>query len=320
MLDFFCTLRYNVIRINMYRRNFIMANYDEFAGVYSLLLTPFNWDRTIDYKAYEEYVAWQASYKPQHLFANCGSSEMTCLTPEERVKLAGLAVKNSNGVPVFATGNLEESFEAQVDEMKKLEQQGVAGLVFVTKGMCDKPAEQFDYLSALIAETKLPVVLYEFPGMKPHLMDADVYGKLAATGRVKGIKDTTCHLSMIKEKIDVQGDSNVLQANIPLLYDSYLAGARGVVATPTACGTKLFVKMWDEFVKGDLEAAKKTHQHIILLDNAIDSGFMASAKYLVKLQGVNMNWYTRGSHNLGEARLRSLEVYYDWAKSEGILD
>lgn len=297
-----------------------MSQFNEFSGIYSLLLTPFNWDRTVDYKAYEEYVAWQASKKPQHLFAVCGSSEMTNLTPDERVKCAGLAVKNSNGVPVFATANLEESFSDQLEEMKRLEAEGVTGLVFVTKGMCNKPAEQFDYLMALADNTKLPVVLYEFPGMQPHLMKADVYGKLAATGRFKGIKDTTCYLSMIKEKIAVQGESNVLQANIPLLYDAYLEGARGVVATPTACGTQLFVKMWDEFVRGDLEAAKVTHQHIILLDNAIDSGFMASAKYLCKLQGINMNWYTRGSHNLSDARIRSLEVYHDWAKSVGDLD
>lgn len=296
-----------------------MPEFNEFAGVYSLLLTPFNWDRTIDYNAYENYVAWQASKKPQHLFANCGSSEMTSLSAEERIKLAGLAVINSNGVPVFATGNLEADFNAQLEEMKALEQAGVAGLVFVTKGMCDKPAEQFDYLSALTAETKLPVVLYEFPGMSPHLMNADVFGKLAEIG-IKGIKDTTCKMNMIKEKIAVQGESNVLQANIPLLYDAYLAGARGVVATPTSCGTQLFVKMWDEFARGDLENAKITHQHIILLDNAIDSGFNASAKYLVNLQGVKMNWYTRGKHNLGEARMRSLEVYHDWAKSVGDLD
>ena len=72
-------------------------------------------------------------------------------------------------------------------------------------------------------------------------------------------------------------------------------------------------------VKGDLEAARRTHQHIILLDNAIDANFNASAKYLVKLQGVNINWYTRGSHNLSDARIRSIEVFHDWAVSEGLL-
>lgn len=297
-----------------------MSKYNEFAGVYSLLLTPFKWDKSVDYKAYEEYVAWQAGFKPQHLFAVCGSSEMMELTPEERIKCAGLAVKNSNGVPVFATGNLAESFADQVEEMKKLEQQGVSGLVFVTKGMCDRPAQLYDYLMDLTSKTELPVVLYEFPGLQPHLMDSETYGKLAATGKIKGIKDTTCKMPTIEAKIAVQGDSNVLQANIPYLYDSYVKGARGVIATPTSCGAGLFVKMWDEFVNGDLEAARETHQQIILLDNAIDSGFMASAKYLVKLQGVNMEWHTRGTHNLGPARMRSIEVYHDWAKANGILD
>ena len=66
-----------------------MEKYNEFAGVYTLLLTPFNLDRSIDYRGYEEYVDWQSSFKPQHLFAVCGSSEMSALTPEERVKCAG---------------------------------------------------------------------------------------------------------------------------------------------------------------------------------------------------------------------------------------
>lgn len=296
-----------------------MSNFNEYSGVYSLLLTPFNWDRSIDYKAYEEYVAWQAAFKPQHLFAVCGSSEMTTLTQDERVTCAGLAVKNSNGVPVYVTGNLEDNFNDQIEEIKRLEQQGISGLVFVTKGLCDKPAELHDYLLDLASRTELPVILYEFPGLQPHLMDPETYGKLAATGKIHGIKDTTCKMPTIEAKIAVQGDSNVLQANIPFLYDSYVKGARGVIATPTTCGTGLFVKMWDEFTKGDLEAARKTHQQIILLDNAIDSGFMASAKYLVNLQGVKMNWFTRCGHNLGEARLRSIEVFHDWAKAEGIM-
>ncbi|MCR5522812.1 MAG: dihydrodipicolinate synthase family protein [Clostridia bacterium] len=292
--------------------------YDKYSGVYSLILTPFNEDRSINYKTYEEYVSWQAAFKPQHLFAVCGSSEMTELTKEERIKCAGLAVKNSAGVPVFVTANLENNFNDQIEEMKALEQQGVNGLVFVSKGMCDRPDEQFEYLSELASYTELPIILYEFPGMRPHLMNAEVYGKLVKTGKFKGIKDTTSTLDKIKEKIDVQGDSSVLQANIPYLFDAYEAGARGVVATPTTCGADLFVKMWDEWIKGDKTAAKQTYYQIINLDNAIDSGFNASAKYLCRLRGINMNWYTRGNHELSPARKKSLESFYDWAKYEGI--
>lgn len=294
-------------------------SFNEFSGVYSLLLTPFNEDRSIDYKAFEAYAEWQAAQGAQHLFPVCGSSEMMELHFDERLKLASLAVKHANGTPVFATANLEPSWEAQVEEVKSMSQTGVDGLVFTTKGYGADQNRMFTYLSELATYTDLPIMLYEFPGFSPKVMEGETYGKLVKTGKFIGIKDTTCTMQQIKDKIAVQGDSNVLQANIPLLFDSYLAGARGVVATPTTCGARLFVKMWDEFSKGDVEAAKITHQHIILLDNAIDSGFCASAKYLVNLQGVKMNWYTRGNHNLGEARRRSLEVYYDYAKSNNIL-
>lgn len=293
--------------------------FNSYSGVYSLLLTPFNEDRSIDYKIYEEYVQWQAAIKPQHLFAVCGSSEMASLTIAEREKLAKLAVKNANGVSVFATANLEPSWPAQVDEVKMMEQTGVDGLVFVTKGFGNDNERLYRYISDLCNLTTLPVMLYEFPGCQPHIMAGEVYGKLVETGRVVSIKDTTCTMEGIKDKIAYQADSNVLQANMPFLYDAFVAGARGVVATPTTCGAHLFVKIWDEVCRGDFEAAKKTHEHIILLDNAIDSGFNATAKYLVNLQGVPMNWYTRGNHNLSSQKINALTVWYNWAKSEGIM-
>lgn len=290
----------------------------QFNGVWSLLLTPFNEDRSIDFKALTNYAAWQASLKPQHLFAVCGSSEMASLNIEERLKIAATVVGQAGDIPVVATANLEPSWLAQVEEVKRIQATGVSGLVFVTKGYGDDQDRMFTYLSELSTYSELPIMLYEFPGCSPHLMEADTYGKLVETGRFVAIKDTTCTMPKIKEKIAVQGDSSVLQANIPYLFEAYKAGARGVCATPTTCGTHLFVKMWEEFINGNIEDAKKTHQHICLLDNALNGGFCATAKYLINLQGVPMNWYTRGNQTLNPQKLHALEVWYDWAKDYGI--
>lgn len=290
----------------------------QFNGVYSLLLTPFHEDRSIDSPAYERYVAWQLSQKPQHLFPVCGSSEMMQMTLEERLKIAALTVKLAGDTPVIATANLEPSWFAQVEEVKRMEATGVSGLVFITKGYGNDQERLFTYLAELSTHTSLPIVLYECPGASPHLMSGETYGKLVKTGRFVGIKDTTCTMPMIKEKIAVQGDSSVLQANIPYLYDAYEAGARGVIATPSTCGTNLLVKMWAEFSSGDTESARKTHQHICVLDNVL-SNFCASAKYLVKLQGCDMNWYTRSNHNLNAQFLKGMEVWYAWAKENGLV-
>ena len=252
---------------------------ESYRGVYSLLLTPFKEDKSIDYDVYAQYVEWQVERGTHHLFSVCGSSEMTTLTPEERVKCATIAAKHSGSAEVVATANLEPTWHMQVEEVKRMEQTGVDGLVFVSKGYADNDQRLVEYLSELAGYTTLPIILYEFPGMQPCNMSGKAYGELVKTGRFHGIKDTTCTMAGIKDKIAVQGDSAVLQANIPLLFDAYMAGARGVCATPTSCGANLFRKMYDEFfVEKDIAKARETFNEIILLDNAIDSGFNASAK------------------------------------------
>ncbi|MBR0535819.1 MAG: dihydrodipicolinate synthase family protein [Clostridia bacterium] len=289
-------------------------------GIYSLMLTPYFEDRSIDYKTYEEYTEWQVSQGVAHLFAVCGSSEMTLLTLEERLKLAELTVKHKGNTTVVATANLEATKEENLEEIKKMEQTGVDGIVLTTKGLGDDEETLVSYIKELASSTELPVFMYEFPGFQPHLISGKAYGELTKDGLIWGIKDTTCRLDMIKDKIDNKNDSTIIQANMPYLFDSYVAGARGVMATPTSCGGAFFQRFHEAFVSGDMALAEQRYNEIILLDNAIDSGFMASAKELIRLQGVEgFNWYTRGSHDLSGARLRSIKSFHDWCVANGLM-
>ncbi len=289
-------------------------------GIYSLMLTPFFEDRSIDYNTYEEYAEWQVSQGVAHLFAVCGSSEMTQLTLEERLKLAKLTVKHKGNTTVVATANLEKTKEENLEEIKKMEQTGVDGIVLTTKGYGEDEETLIPYIRELASSTELPVFMYEFPGFQPHLISGKAYGELTKDGLIWGIKDTTCRLDMIQDKIDNKNDSTIIQANMPYLFDSYVAGARGVMATPTSCGGAFFQRFHEAFVSGDMALAEQRYNEIILLDNAIDSGFCASAKELIRLQGVKgFNWYTRGSHNLSGARLRSIKSFHDWCVANGLM-
>ncbi len=289
-------------------------------GIYSLMLTPYFEDRTIDYATYEKYTEWQVSQGVDHLFAVCGSSEMTQLTLEERLKLATLTAKHKGNTTIVATANIEDTLEGNIEEIKKMEQTGVDGLVLTTKGLGDDDDKIVDYITKLLDVATLPVFLYEFPGFRPHLMSGKAYGELAKTGKIWGIKDTTSTFEGIKDKIDNKYDSTIIQANMPFLFDSYVAGARGVMATPTSCGGAFFQRFHEAFVSGDMKLAEQRYNEIILLDNAIDSGFNASAKELIRLQGVDtFNWYTRHDHNLSSARLRSLKSFHDWCVANGLM-
>ena len=298
-----------------------IENKEQYRGVYSLLLTAFNEDLSIDYDAYASYVEWQAAQNPHYLFAVCGSSEMTMLTLEERLKVATTAAKHSCGVPVFATANLEPTWFSQVEEVKKMEQTGVAGLVFTSNGYGNDDDRIVTYMQELASKTSLPVMIYEFPGFKNAYISGKAYGEIAKIDNIVGIKDTTCTIPKSKDKIDVQGETAVLQANIPYLLKAYEEGGRGVVATPSSCGAaKAMRKMYDAFfVEKDYEAAKKCFEHVCLVDNGIDSGFMASAKYLCQLQGVPMKTICRDGRSLSVSRCEGIRVFYEYAKANGIL-
>ena len=213
---------------------------ENYCGIYSLMLTPYFSDRSIDYKTYEAYAEWQAQQGVQHLFAVCGSSEMSNLSLEERLELARLTVKHKGETTVVATANMEYGLEAQIEEVKRMSDTGVDGLVFTTMGMGDRGDELVEHISKLAAHTDLPLFMYEFPGRQPHLISGETYGKLVRECGILGIKDTTCTLEGIGAKIDNKGDSCVIQANMPYLYEAFRLGSRGVMATPTSCGGAFF--------------------------------------------------------------------------------
>lgn len=289
-------------------------------GIFALMLTPFFEDRSIDYKAYEAYCEWQVKQGAHHLFGPCGSSEMAQLTQEERLKLATLTVRHKGNTTVVATGNLEPSWDAQVEEVKRMSDTGVDGLVFVTKGYGNDEERFYSYITDLCKHTQLPVFLYEYPGYPNNKISGRVYGRLVETGRVFGIKDTTCTLEGIKDKIDHKGDSVIHQANMPFLLDSFVLGADGVMATPTTCGTAFFIRFWDAFKSGDMALAERRYHEILLLDSAMDGGFCATAKELCNLQGAKMNWYTRGNQNLSAQKLRQLKAFYEWCAGNGLME
>lgn len=203
-----------------------------------------------------------------------------------------------------------------------IESTGVDGLVFVTKGYANDDKKMVTYIEELAEHTTVPILLYEFPGIPNYKMSGNAYGQLVKDGVIKGIKDTTCIMDGgINDKLSVQGDSCVLQANIPYLLESYQNGARGVIATPSTCGVGILRKMWDSFVSGDLEKATKYHSDVCSLSNVLDCGFCASAKYLVNLQGIPMQVYTRGGaeSRISPQSYKNLRVWFDNAVREGLL-
>jgi 4-hydroxy-tetrahydrodipicolinate synthase len=278
-----------------------------FPGVIALLITPFQADGRIDWPAYDAYVDWQASHRPHGLFAVCGSSEMKWLTADERLDLARRAVERAGDIPVVATANLAADIADHVVEMLRMAGTGVAGLVLTPPPQVSGNRTLYrQYIEQMVANAPLPLLLYEWPQVENHLMDADLFAQVAPL--LAGIKDTTCTLEGISAKQRVAGDAVIYQANTPFMLDALEIGVRGIMAITSTVATPWLLQLWD----GVQAAAdmRRLHRELVILDAMLGLGYPASAKHLLVRQGLHMETYTRAAVTLSPAGLRALDAYW----------
>lgn len=285
----------------------------KFEGVFSLLLTPFLQDGQIDWNLYEQYVEWQLSKKPQGLFAVCGSSEMKWLTLDERLELARRAVKIAGDVPVVATANMQPNRADHADELQRMADTGVAGVVLVPPdGLGTDQSRLGQYFGELADRALCPAMIYEWPLVVPYLIEADVYTDLVKHHNIFGIKDTTCTIEGISAKIQDAPEGIVYQANTPFMLDAIQLGARGIMAITTAACAELVIDFWHQASSGK-EGAVKLHQHLVTLDSILihQSSYPASAKVLANLHGIPMNLKCRNPVTLRAETVKAVNVWYE---------
>lgn len=286
---------------------------ERFKGVFALLLTPFQENKQIDWDAYAPYVDWQLQSGAQGLFAVCGSSEMKWLALEERLELARRAVKRAGSTPVIATANVEPDLEQQEDEVRRMCETGVAGIVLVPPAtLMEEPGKLHEHLARLASLASCPVLLYELP---PSRIDPAIYGDLVAGSGIIGIKDTTCTVEGIKAKIAAAPDAIVYQANTPLLPEAIDAGARGIMSTISTAGARLAARYYDSAVHKRDDAAR-LHRELVFMDGVMKPAFPATAKYIAGLAGLRMHTYTRRPKEMQDATAKAITVWYDAVKDE----
>ncbi|MEJ2358654.1 MAG: dihydrodipicolinate synthase family protein [Deinococcales bacterium] len=288
-----------------------------FEGVFSLLLTPFHDDLSIDWAGYERYVAWQLAHQPNGLFAVCGSSEMKWLDLEERLELARRAVRASDGAPVAATGNLGADLVSHAEEVARMADTGVAAIVLVPPDGMGRDQERLeDYFAGLIDVAPCPTILYEWPEAHPHLIDADAFGRLARGHDLAGIKDTTCTHEGIAAKIALADGATVFQANAPYMLQSIRSGVRGIMAIVSTAAADAAIAFWRAATAetspdggGDVEAL---HEVLVLLDCALGraGAYPATAKHLAGLRGVPIGPACRSPVRAPDEALVAVDVWY----------
>ncbi len=209
---------------------------DKFTGgVWPTMITPFTDENKIDYPALEKSIDWYIENGSSGLFAVCQSSEMFYLTLEERVELARFTKKEAAGrVPVIASGHISDSVADQEEELNRMAESGADAIILISNRLAKKEEndeiwiERLDQMIQRLPK-EIPLGFYECPYPYKRVLTPKTIEYCVKSGRFYFLKDTSCDIGNIREKLTLIKDSNLklYNANTATLLQSVQMGAVG---------------------------------------------------------------------------------------------
>lgn len=285
-------------------------------GVWPTMITPFTDENTVDYNALKVLIEWYIDKGVAGLFAVCQSSEMDFLSLDERIEITRFVVEQANGrVGVITSGHSADTTSEQIQELIVINKVGADAIILITNKIAkeDENDEIFKdnllkIVNALPEHTKFG--LYEKPSPYKRLLSAELLKWIADLDKFVFLKDTSCDMKVIKEKLDaIKGGSlKLFNANAATFIESIHAGAHGYCGVMANFHPESYKKAMDIALdKGDFT----TIESFITLSSVFEcQNYPRNAKYYVSINGVPMTTHTRTQSNaLSKSQKLEIEAF-----------
>lgn len=281
-----------------------------------VMLTPFREDRTIDYKILDELVDFYLDAGAGGLFANCLSSEMFQLSPEEMLESVRFVVEKVQGrVPVVASGSFGASMEEQAGFIRQIYATGIASVIVITSLLAAEEESEEVFQSRvwqlLDLTGDIPLGFYECPVPYKRLIDPGFLSELVATGRVKYHKDTCLDIEGVRRKLEgsrADATFGLYDAYMVHAVESLKAGSAGLSCIQGNYFPELVVWLCDHYLDDSPEVAAVQQFFIDNMDVMHDT-YPASAKYILQKRGLNIGSLCRNGSSLnGEGDRKALDA------------
>lgn len=281
-------------------------------GFIPVMLTPYSSTGTVDYDGLSRITEFYLESGSVGLFANCLSSEMYELTPDERLSTTRHVLRVVDGqVPVVATGNFGRTLQEQADFVKRMGDTGVAAVILVTGLLAgeDESDEVFleNAFTLMDRTAGIPVGFYECPLPYKRILKASQLSQLLQTNRVIYHKDTCLDIDQVRAKIAVARGYDFA------LYDAYLghavaslsAGSDGLSCIQGNFFPEIIVWLCEHFDDPDLtEEVNAVQQFLIENMDVMHAVYPPVAKYYLQKRGMKISTYCRTTKEVVDATVR----------------
>lgn len=264
----------------------------DYKGIICAMITPLDENQNINPQATCELIDYLIDRGVYGLFILGTNGECHVLTDDEKVEFAKIVIEHTNNrVPVFV-GTGGNSTREVIALSKRMEEIGASALSIITPYFVPPTQQELILHYKTIAESvSLPIMMYNMPGKTGINIEPESVRELAKVKNIVGIKDSSGNLNNMKAYLEVTKgeDFGVFSGSDSLILEILKAGGQGAVAATANFLTEIDVAIYNNFIKGDIEAAQRAQESIEELRRILKLGTIPSViKKTVVLNGINV--------------------------------
>ncbi len=224
-----------------------------FQGSGVAIVTPFNADKSIDFKTYSKLLEWHIAEGTDAIIP-CGTTgEASAMSKEEQKKVIQFTVEKVAGrIPVIAGTGSNNTYQA-LEMSLFAEKAGADGLLIINP-YYNRTSQQgivahFKYIAD---QLKTPIIVYNVPGRTGCNIQAATMAELAKHPNIVGLKAASGDIAQIAEIARLcPSDFTLYSGNDDHVVPILSLGGRGVVSVVANILPRETSKMVHQYLDGN---------------------------------------------------------------------
>ncbi|MEA2629260.1 MAG: hypothetical protein QOJ10_1720 [Chloroflexota bacterium] len=272
-----------------------MFKLKDLRGVLPALVTPLTREGEVDEAAVERLVGHVLAGGVHGLLPLGSTGESASLDEKSRRAMLTATVKAAAGkVPVIC-GVVQSRLAAARAEVKTAADLGaIAALVAPPYYYPIDQATVLDFYRRVADSSPLPILVYNIPQNTKVVIEPATLSTLAHEGAVAGIKDSSRdfeYFETVCVAVRDLSEFRIFTGSDTMLLASLAMGGAGTICGAGNIAPGWVVKIFDDFERGDLKAARAQQDLLLQLILAVRGGvFPAAIKAAMHLQGICDPW------------------------------
>jgi 4-hydroxy-tetrahydrodipicolinate synthase len=259
-----------------------------FRGSYTVMVTPFKADGSLDEDQLRKFVDWQIEQGVHGLIPLGSTGEFLSLTRDERHSVAAIVVEQARKrVPVIV-GTAAEWTDEACELSRDAQALGADG-VMVVPPYYSSPTEDeiFEHYRRIGESVSIPVMVYNNPNTANVDIKPNLIARLTQIDTVLYIKESSGSVNRITRIMDLCGDRMTVFAGYDA-WESFRCGAQGCVSVLGNIAPALASDLFNTTVNDQrLEPGYALYRRLLPLFDALSGDlYVGATKAALRLTGM----------------------------------